>query len=159
MRKTILLAPLAALSLSACSLTDYIGPVLSAGSLLIAARPAPAAASLDASKVVSAAHLAESVFDSFAMAGLDGRIARSTDADVGRPNFCEMVVAELATVTDEGGRASKLSCLIEHHIDRARAALDARDAVAYADNLAKADTYTNQLRAMISASISRGATP
>lgn len=153
--KRILAALSLTLALPGCSLTDVIGPVLSAGSLLVAARPAPGAVALDASKLTAANHLAESVYDSLAMAGLSGRIAVSTDQDVARPNFCELVVAELAEVTDEGGRASKLTCLIDHHLDRAKAGLDARDPVAYAEHLAKADTYTNQLRAIVSASVTR----
>lgn len=161
--KRITCAALAiSLALTGCNtVRDIAGPAIGAGLALLGQRASAPAGSvaLDASKLTAANHLAQSVYDSLSLAGLSGRIAPSTDADTARANFCDLVVAELAVVTDEGGRASSLSCLIDHHLDRAKAALDARDAPTYAEHLAKADTYTNQLRAMVSASTTREPTP
>ncbi|MEA3044586.1 MAG: hypothetical protein QOH47_2424 [Sphingomonadales bacterium] len=156
-----ILAALVALSLSGCATLRDVGvPALSVAGLLFGQRAAPTAvAPLDQSKLAAANNLAASAADSLTMAFTSGQIARSQDQDTARPNFCPMVIANLAVITDEGGRALALGCKIEHHLDRAEAAFEARDAVAYADNLAKADTYTGQLTAMVNASIGRTPTP
>jgi hypothetical protein len=128
------------------------------GVLLGAAPPPAGAIVLDQTKLTAANHLARSVADNLTAAFTSGAIARSNDPDTGRPraNFCAMVMADLATITDEGGRALALGCRIEHHLDRAGAAFDARDPVAFADNLAKADSYTNQLAELVRAANARG---
>lgn len=164
--KKLLLAPslAAALVLPGCAgttLRDFAGPAIGVVGAILGARTATQASviALDAAKLNTANRFARSVFNNVTLAGRANQIAPSNDDDTARANFCELVVADLATVTDEGGRTMRLICLVQHHLNRAEAALEARDPVAYAEHLAKADTFTDQLQAIVTTSMTRGATP
>lgn len=151
------------LSLTGCAgWQNVAGPALGGlGGLLLGQQQQAtnAVLGLDQTKLTAANHLATAVAANLAAAFRSGAMASSEDDDTARPraNFCAMVLADLASITDEGGRALALGCRIEHHLDRADAAFDARDTVAYADNLAKADTYTNQLAEMVRVANARAA--
>jgi hypothetical protein len=83
------------------------------------------------------------------MASRRGVIPPTQDQDTARPNFCEMVVTNLAIITDMAGKASELICRMDHHLDLAEHALKNHLASSYAENLAKADSYTSELTALI----------
>lgn len=155
------LAVMVALALSGCAtLRDYGGPIAGVASLLLGqVRQTAETIALDQTKLSAANRLAQSVAVNLTGAFQSRAMAASEDDDTARPrpNFCAMVIADLAAITDEGGRALALGCRIEHHLDRADAAFDARDPVAYADNLAKADAYTNQLAEMVRVANARAA--
>lgn len=160
--KRLALIPLAAILLATggCATRDLATVGTGLAGLFLGNRTAPAATvALDQTKLTAANHLAQAVAANLAAAFRSGAMAASEDDDTDRPraNFCAMVIADLASITDEGGRALALGCRIEHHLDRADAAFDARDAVAYADNLVKADTYTNQLAEMVRVANARAA--
>lgn len=154
-----MLAPLAALLLGGCGAAEM--GATAAGLFLggQAAKPAqPAAVAIDQKLLKTAAKRATEATESFTAAAVAGRIPASGDSDTARPNFCKLVIEGLAILDESnaGSKGSALTCWIEHHADRAGAAIDAGDGTAYAEHLGKLETYTDQLVALVRAA-NRGA--
>lgn len=74
-----------------------------------------------------------------------GLIAPSTDADVQRPAFCKLVLAELATVTDTGGRIAALDCRAYEAVQKTRRAYDAGNSSSYSAAGSEAVTLLREL--------------
>jgi hypothetical protein len=151
MTRARIIAPLIAiLALSACSAVDLVGPALGAGSLLLGARQSSAPAEpFTKDKLEAAEKRGTELGLSLELAAKNGMIAPSADADTQRPNFCEMVVKNVAYVTDAGGTASALTCGIEAELDQAGYAFEHHDKPLYDSSLGKADSLMDQLAAMI----------
>jgi len=76
-----------------------------------------------------------------------GRLPASTSPDTAHPNFCPMVIANLAQIAllDDGGNALSLRCQITYHREKAKSAFEDRNAAAYDDHLDKMDGAINRL--------------
>lgn len=146
-RKLLLVAPL--MALSACTATDAIGPAAGVAGLFLGGQRAAAAVQLNKRELDSANKRAKDAYVAVKMASRRGAIPPTQDQDTARPNFCAMVIADLAVVTDAGGTASALICRIDHHLDRAQTAFENGLGPLYAENLAKADSLTDQLTDII----------
>jgi hypothetical protein len=142
----IALAPLLA---TACTGAEVATTGASVAGLFLGARPVASTPALNQRELDSANKRAKDAYVSVRMASRRGAIPPTQNQDTARPNFCAMVVADLAVVSDAGGMASALICRIDHHLDRAQAALENGLAPAYAENLAKADNLTDQLTEII----------
>lgn len=144
MNKLVLLAPLAALLLAGC---DY-GAITSAGSAAVGIgsillhKNGPAAQAVDPQLLKSDIKRAHEAIDSFTAAANDGHIARSSDPDTARPNFCKLVMDDLAILdmSNAGSKGSALTCQIEYYAEHPEAG-----------GLAKLETYTDQLVALVKA--------
>jgi hypothetical protein len=164
-RKWTALTPVLAVLLAGCGAREIMMGVATLGGAAVgaggreAAAPAPAAG-IDQRLLKAAAKRAIETLESFTTAAKARRIPMSPDPDTARPNFCRLVVEGLAILDESqpGSRGSALSCWIEHHASRAAAAVDANDPAAYAENVGKLDTYTDQLVALVrAANASQGA--
>jgi hypothetical protein len=78
-----------------------------------------------------------------------GFVAPSQDADVQRDNFCEMVVAGLAVVTDRGGQIAALDCRAHHAVTMMRRAYDAGNAASFAVAFAEARRLVTEMTSII----------
>lgn len=155
--KYLYLAPL--LALTACTAGEVASTGASVAGLFLGARPVAVASAttIDERLLIGANALAETTFLASTMAFQTGALPRSTDPDTARENFCELVMAELAMLTDnDGSTALALRCRIEHHLDMAGLARKSNDAVAYAENLAKAGAYNAQLTRLVSNAVAKG---
>jgi hypothetical protein len=155
-RFTALFVPLL---LGGCGAGEIASTGAGLAGLFLSARPiAASSTTIDERLLIGANSLAETTFLAGTMAFQTGALPRSQDADTARENFCDMVTAEpsLAVITDEGGSALALRCRIEHHLDMAGLARKSNNAVAYAENLAKAGAYNATLTRMISTAVLRG---
>lgn len=127
-----LMAPAMALCLSGCA--PLLG-MLTAG--LPASVPASPAAVADKTTLDEKGALGlETAYSAAArlatVAFKVGIVAPSKDADVKRANFCQLVLAGLAVVTDRGGQVAALDCKAYSALQKVRAAYDAGNATSYA---------------------------
>lgn len=159
MKRFLFLAPL--LALGGCGADE----IMSAGSLAVTAvtafagrggQPVTDKTVIDEQLLIGANGLYEATALAAKMAFQSGQLPVSQDPDTARDNFCELAVAGLADINDQGGRALELGCLIDHHLDDAEAAQRAKDATAYAQNLAKAGTYNAELTRIVSNHVLKG---
>lgn len=158
-----LLCLAAALSLGACKTTDIASgasialglvPLVSGsiGNKPAAATPATGM-SKDSFEDTKALYL--STTKRGAAAFRSGTIPVSTDADVQRDNFCDLVLADpngsgLAVVTDHGGELSALECRAKDEVDELINAFERQDAVAFASHKGKATGHIRAMDAIIS---------
>jgi hypothetical protein len=150
---------LAPLLLGGCGIGEIASTGAGVAGLFLGGRPVTQVGNIDKRLLIGANSLYETTALAGKMAFQSGALSVSQDADTARENFCELVVAEpksLAVVTDEGGRALALGCRIDHHLDRAQAAMESSNAVAYAEHLAQAGTHNAELTRLISSAVLKG---
>lgn len=87
-----------------------------------------------------------------------GVIAVSSDADVDRDNFCEMVLKDVAQVSDRGGLLSAAECRAKDQVDKMFDALERGDAAAFALAKGKAGGHIAEMETIIAAA-EKEATP
>lgn len=150
MKKCLFIAPL--LALTGCGAGEIATTGAGVAGLFLGTRPvvaAPAVA-LNRELLVSAEKRGKDLGNALTMAARRGIISATQDQDTARPNFCEMVIKEVAVVTDPGGIASALTCRMDHHLDQAGWAFEHGDKAVFETSLGKAHTYMDQLSAIIS---------
>src|SRR5687767_12790252 len=113
MKRLLFLAPLLA---TACTGAEVATTGASVAGLFLGARPVASTPALNQRELQGANKRAKDAYVAVRMASRRGAIPPTQDQDTARPNFCEMVIADLAVVSDAGGTASALICRIDHHL-------------------------------------------
>lgn len=155
MKRTILLAPMAAIALAGCGAQDIMMGVATLGGAVVGAKAqqqAPAVvAPMIEERMQDKARLATAEFGRMTDAFESERLPRSTSPDTGHKQFCPMVIADMAEigVMDDGGQALALRCRIEYRIGKAKDAFENNNPAAYDDHLDKADGFIGQLTAIL----------
>lgn len=154
MRRTVFLA-LAALSLSGCGAREILTGIATVGGVAVgagagAAQTAPAVP-MDQDKLQIRVRLATAEADRMTEAFESGRLPSSTSPDTAHPQFCPMVIADLAQIgaMDDGGQALANGCRVKYHLGKAKSAYEDGNAAVYADQLGKADGFLAQLTATL----------
>ena len=143
---------LALLPLTACTGAEVATTGASVAGLFLAGRPAPTApVPITEERLSDKVKLATAEGSRLADYFETGRLPRSTSPDTAHPNFCPMVIADLAQIAllDDGGNALALRCRIIYHREKAKSAFEDRNAAAYDDQLDKMDGAIGRLTAIL----------
>jgi hypothetical protein len=106
---------------------------------------------MDQDKLQTRVRLATAEADRMTEYFNSGRLPTSTSPDTAHPQFCPMVVAELAQIgpADDGGAALALGCQIQYHLGKAKSAYEDRNGLVYNDQIVKADGLIAQLTSIL----------
>lgn len=148
MKRYLFLAPM--LALAGCGAGEIASTGAGVAGLFLGARPAataPAVVPISEERLSDKVKLATAEGNRLADYFETGRIPTSTSPDTAHPNFCPMVIADMAVIAplDDGGAALALKCRILYHREKAKTAFEDRNAAAYDDQLDKMDGAIGKL--------------